>query len=60
MLTIILAVEYISILRHRDYNMEQELGMLKHQVENLKNGKTSVSVDSSKYNGQQQREDQRN
>ncbi|KAI7888898.1 uncharacterized protein EV154DRAFT_516287 [Mucor mucedo] len=30
------AVEYIGMLRHRDYNMEQELVMLKHELETLK------------------------
>ncbi|KAI9344714.1 hypothetical protein BD770DRAFT_447062 [Pilaira anomala] len=33
------AVEYIGMLRHRDYGMEQELVMLKHELETLKNEK---------------------
>jgi hypothetical protein len=32
----IIAVEYISLLRHKDYSMEQELLMLKQELENLK------------------------
>jgi hypothetical protein len=35
----VLAVEYIGLLRHRDYNMEQELIMLKHELKSLKNEK---------------------
>ncbi|KAG2236105.1 hypothetical protein BDF21DRAFT_418269 [Thamnidium elegans] len=36
------AVEYIGMLRHRDYGMEQELVMLKHELESLKSEKPSV------------------
>lgn len=39
------AVEYISALRHRDYSMEQELGMLKHELDTIKNRKSSFGSD---------------
>ncbi|GAA5796946.1 hypothetical protein EDC94DRAFT_594777 [Helicostylum pulchrum] len=44
------AVEYIGMLRHRDYGMEQELVMLKHELESLKSETHPSSIQKNYHN----------